>query len=129
MSISYNGRTIVVMPTTPAPKTVTLGNDAIVGVSTSPFTHAQQICDWGQSVATLDISLPALKGSDATPWINFLIAARGTLNVFVLPTAVQALIPTGVATNLYWCMQDDTQKYSIGEALLYGFQFVIKEVK
>src|SRR6185312_9413519 len=82
---TFNGRTIVPMPATPAaPATIEFSAIDSVAASQSPFTGQQQIQDWQGSWLEATVSMPPMLHSVAQAWIAWLMALRGIAGVFQL---------------------------------------------
>lgn len=80
---SFNGWPIIALPSTPAaPASIEFSANDIVGISQSPFTAQQQIQSWSAAWMEWSVQYPAMRHSDATAWIAFLMALQGTANVF-----------------------------------------------
>ena len=125
---TYNGWTIVAMPSSPAPKTVEFSTNSIVALSTSPFTAQQQIQDWQASWMEATVTLPPMTQSDAAAWTAFFLACNGPACVFQLSNSTFAgLVPSGAVPGAYWRMKGNTVKWSITEGVLYNLQFEIRE--
>jgi hypothetical protein len=128
---TYNGRTIVTMPDTPAPKSVEFADGWGVGSSLNPFTQQQQIQDWNANWMELQVTLPPMSQTDAQAWVTFLRSCRGIACVFQLPTtgtpSFASLVPSGAVPAGYWCLKNNQNKWSITDGLIHGFQFVIRE--
>ena len=125
---TYNGWNVITMPSSPAPKSVEWTRQSIVAVSVSPFTGQQQIQDWNSSWLEASITLPPMTQTEALPWVNFLLSLNGQAGVFQFANALLAsLIPAAANASGYWRLKSNSRKWSVGEALIYGFQFDIRE--
>lgn len=124
---TYNGWTVVTMPTLPSFKSVEFTQNQIVGTVVSPFTGQEQILDWQASYAEASLDLPPLTQSQADEWLAFLISCRGPLCVFQLSPALAALVPTGIAPAGYWRLKDNANKWSVTPIPIYGLHFNIRE--
>ena len=128
---TYNGRTIVTMPATPAPKSVEFSDGWVVGAATNPFTQQQQIQDWNANWMEATVTLPPMSESDAQAWVTFLRSCRGSACVFALPTAgspsFASLVPSGAVPGGYWCLKANQNKWSVNDGVIYGFSFPIRE--
>jgi hypothetical protein len=125
---TYLGRLVVTMPSSPAPKSVEFSRVDIAGVSTSPFTGQQQIMDWQSGWLECQVTMPPMIAADAASWVTFLLAAKGVVNVFALANSTfAALVPSGQVAAGYWCLKSPGSKWSISEAILYGFEFTMRE--
>jgi hypothetical protein len=127
---TYLGRNIVAMPNYPAPKSIEFARQNIVGASTSLFTGQQQIQDWGASWLEADVVMPPMiTATKAILWRDFLIALKGISGVFQLTNPMfLSLVPAGLVPNGYWCLKNNTQKWSVTVGQFYGFEFEIREV-
>jgi hypothetical protein len=82
---TYNGASILALPTTPAPKSIELGMNDTNAMSRSPFSGATQVQAWpGADWWDASIALPQMVAADAAVWSAFLAECRGILNVFYL---------------------------------------------
>jgi hypothetical protein len=124
---TYNGWSIVTMPTTPSASSVEFTSQNVVAVSTNPFTGQQQTMDWGASWLEASLTFPPMTETQATNWITFLMNCRGQANVFQLPTFLAAFIPSGAVPGGYWRMKSNRLKWSVSQAVLFGLQFEIRE--
>ena len=88
---TFNGATIVAMPATPAPKSISWTSQDVVAVSASPFTGQQQIQDWQAGWLEASVQMPPMPHLQAQAWIAFLMQARGQASVipFGDPLAAQ----------------------------------------
>jgi hypothetical protein len=124
---TYNGWTIVTMPDTPSAATMELTMQNIVATSISPFTGQQQVQDWGARWMEASISLPPLTATQSANWVTFLLSCRGQANVFQLPPFLAGFVPSGAVPGTYWRMKQNSLKWSITQAILFGIQFDIRE--
>lgn len=124
---TYNGWNVVTMPTSPSARSIDFTTNQIVALSASPFTGQQQVQDWQAGWMEAQISLPPLTATQAAAWVSFLVACRGQASVFQLPTFLAAFVPAGAVPGGYWRLKTNSNKFSIGEAILYGFSFEIRE--
>lgn len=125
---TYLGRTIIDMPSSPAPKDVEFTAIDVVGAVISPFTGQQQIQDWQSSWLEAAVTLPPMKETDAQAWVTFLKACKGQACVFQIANAeFAARIPSGSVPAGYWGLKSNTRKWSITDGIIYGFHFDIRE--
>jgi len=124
---TYNGRTVVIMPTAPSFKSVEFTLTPIVGTFASVFTGQEQSYDWNAAYAEASLDLPPLTQPQAAQWLAFIVACKGPLNVFQLPPLLAALVPAGVAPGGYWSLKNPSNKWSITPLPLYGMHFEIRE--
>jgi hypothetical protein len=124
---TYNGWTIVTMPTVPSVKLVEFNLKQLVSSSESPFTGQQQIQDWNAGYMEASLQLPPLTDTQASAWLSFLVACRGIACVFQLPTFLTTLFPAGLAPGGYWRLKTNVNKWSVTAPLIYGLQFEIRE--
>jgi len=125
---TYNGRTIVTMPSSPAPKSIEFADNFLVAASTNPFSGQQQIQDWQSEYLEARVTLPPMAEADALAWVAFLRACRGQACVFQISnTAFAARIPSGAVPGTYWCLKTNQNKWSITDGIIYGFQFEMRE--
>src|SRR4051794_28311310 len=103
---TYNGWTVVTMPTTPWPAGVEFATNSIVATSTNPFNGQQQIQDFNAAYMEGSISLPPLTQAQAALWIAFLESCKGTACVFQFPSAFAAAFPETLTSDgtaqRYW---------------------------
>lgn len=78
MAITYP----LTMPTTPAPNSVTVEVQNVVGITESPFTGSQQVFEWPCEYVTVSYKFPPMTRSSAAVWIAFLAALRGKAGTF-----------------------------------------------
>lgn len=84
---TYNGVSIIELPSTPAPKQVQLEMNNLVAAPNNPFTGAPlQVLAWpGGDYWTAQIALPKLRrGTEVATWAAFLAECRGRMNTFLL---------------------------------------------
>ena len=124
---TYNGWTIVTMPSAPSVRSIEFTQNQITGVVVSPFTGQQQLLDWQAGYAEASLELPPLSQSQANTWLAFLISCRGPMCVFQLPSLLAGLVPSGMAPNGYWRLKNTANKWSVTLPLLYGLHFDIRE--
>jgi hypothetical protein len=125
---TYLGRTIITMPSAPAPKSVEFSQQNKVAAPESPFTGQQQVQDWMSDWLEASVQLPAMTQAQAADWVTFLRACKGQACVFQLSNEKFAsLVPAGAVPAGYWCMKTNAQKWSITEGIIFGLQFEIRE--
>jgi hypothetical protein len=124
---TYNGWTIITMPTAPSVRSIEFTQNQITGAVVSPFTGQQQLLDWQAAYAEASLELPPLTQSESGTWLAFLIACRGPMSVFQLPSILAALVPSGMAPNGYWRLKNNANKWSITLPYIYGLHFDIRE--
>jgi hypothetical protein len=124
---TYNGWTIVTMPSTPSAKNVEFSDQSVVTASQSPFTGQQQIYDWQASWLEASITMPTMLLAVAQPWIDFLRSCKGQACVFQLPTFLATYVPTGAVPALYWRLKNNSAKWSVSPGNIVGMQFDIRE--
>jgi hypothetical protein len=125
---TYLGRTIITMPSSPAPKSVEFTQQDLVAASLSPFTGQQQVQDWQSNWLEASVTMPAMAEADASAWVTFLKACRGQACVFQIANAqFAARIPSGSVPAGYWGLKTNSRKWSITDGIIYGFQFDIRE--
>jgi hypothetical protein len=128
MATTFNSWPIIAMPSEPAPKSIEPVFKQIAGVSENPFSGQQQIYDWAAAYMELTVTMPAMTQIDAQPWIDFLIACRGMINVFQIANAKWlAQIPTSANVNGFWRLKQNSAKWSVNDGLLVGLEFQIRE--
>jgi hypothetical protein len=74
-----------------------IAND-VVGVSSSPFTAAQQVYRYSGQFWEADITLPPMKRADMEYWISFLLKLNGPFGTFLLGDP-NGGTPRGIATG------------------------------
>jgi len=88
MSVSgtYNGVSIIDVPSSPAPKQVQLECNAMVAIQTNPFSGGtgQVYQSPGGDWWTGQIALPKLTQDQIGTWNAFIAELRGRLNVFLI---------------------------------------------
>lgn len=124
---TYNGWTIITMPTSPPAKSIEWSANDIVAVSTNPFTGQQQVQDWNARYMEASLTMPPMSATDAANWVAFFLAAKGQVCVFQLPAGAFALLPSGTVPGTYWRMKANVRKWSVSEGMIHGFQFDIRE--
>lgn len=124
---TYNGWTIVTMPTAPSVRLIEFALNQIVSTSVSPFTGQQQVQDWQAGWMEASLQLPPLTQPQSVSWLSFLVACRGSACVFQLPTFLTTLFPSGLAPGGYWRLKSNANKWSVTEPIIYGLQFDIRE--
>lgn len=92
MSISYP----LSLPTNTRIRTIDLTAINAVAYSQSPFTFSGQAHAYSGQMWQADITLPAMRRSDADQWITFLMSLRGQFGTFLLGDPV-ACSPRGLA--------------------------------
>jgi hypothetical protein len=99
ITIGSNSYGLVALPTTPAPKQLSISMQDAVAVVSSPYVPGQfQTQRWpGADAWSAEISLPSMTRSQAAAWRGFLAELRGMLNVFQIGDAL-CTAPQGVAT-------------------------------
>lgn len=80
MALSYP----LSLPATKSPAEVTLRARPVVGLSTSPFSFAQQAYVHQGEMWEADVVLPPMKRANAEPWIAFLLALNGRQGTMLL---------------------------------------------
>jgi hypothetical protein len=82
---TFNGASIVALPTHPGFKQLELVMNDTVAMSRSPFTGQNQVQAWpGADWWQANVSLPQMNQTDAGVWTAFLGELRGMTNVFYL---------------------------------------------
>jgi len=73
------------MPASPGIKTLGWSAQAVVGVSESPFTLAQQVQTWpGERWGPISVTLPPMRRDRAEVWIAWRLSLRGRAGTFLL---------------------------------------------
>jgi hypothetical protein len=128
---TYNGWTIVTMPTTPWPAGIEVATNALVAANTNPFTAQQQFQDWNATFDELSVSLPPLTQTQAASWITFLRSCRGPMRVFQFPAGLAAAFPESLtsdgSTQRYWRLKSTQSKWSVKLAAIFGITFEVRE--
>jgi hypothetical protein len=125
---TYNGWTIVTMPSTPSAKNVEFSDQSVVTASQSPFTGQQQIYDWQASMAgsvdhDADDALWPLRSPGSTSCARVRVKrASSSCRPSSLP-----YVPTGAVPALYWRLKNNTAKWSVSPGNIVGMQFEIRE--
>lgn len=95
MSISYP----LTLPTTPAPKAVTIGTMTQVGINRSPYTFTTLVQAYAGKTLVAEVVLPLMKErADAEKWICFLLKLNGEEGTFLLGNPVSKT-PRGTANG------------------------------
>jgi hypothetical protein len=132
MPTTYLGWTVITMPSTPAaPRSFEASQTDIVAISVSPFTGQQQTQAWSGKYMELSVSLPAMAWVTAQAWVQFLRDLQGMKNVFKFNDAFRAAYPNDLnnadTSARYWRLKDNTRKWSVSDARVYGIQFDVRE--
>jgi hypothetical protein len=88
----------LLIPATPAPRSVTFGANNLVSAAISPFTGSSQITTWPGEWWEAEIGLPAMTLTKAAPWVSFLTGLRGQSGTFLLGDPLRTS-PQGVASG------------------------------
>ena len=115
------------MPTAPSVRSIEFTQNQITGVVTSPFTGQQQLLDWQAGYAEASLELPPLTTAESTSWLAFIMACRGPMSVFQLPSLLAGLVPSGMAPAGYWRLKNGANKWSVTLPFIYGLHFEIRE--
>lgn len=130
---TYNGWTVQTMPTSPAaPAGFEFRHNAIVGVTTNPFTGQQQINDWQASYMEASVSMPKMAAATAQAWVTFLKSLEGPACVFQFPGSVCSGFPleltTDGSTPRYWRLKPGSPAHwQVGIGPVYSLTFEIRE--
>jgi hypothetical protein len=129
---TYNGWSIVTMPTTPpAPASFEFALDSVTGVTTNPFSGQQQIQDWSASWLEASVSYASMHAAAANAWYWFLLSCKGPACVFTFPTAVCAQFPNELTTDgttpRYWRLKGNQTKWGVKVGGFYSITFEIRE--
>lgn len=120
----FNGRTIVIMPSSPAPVDVQFTRNSIVAVNESIFTGQQQIQDWGGSWYDATLTFATMSAVDGLIWRDFLLSLNGPANVFAFSNATListiSTLAAKVTPSGYWCLKDPITKWLIKTGMVYG---------
>jgi len=82
---TFNGASIVALPTSPGFESVEFNSTDAVAIVTSPFTGQTQAQQWmGADSCSGTVTLPPLTQAQADDWIAFLMECRGMANCFFL---------------------------------------------
>lgn len=125
MSSWGGGGSLVTMPSSPAPKTITEKQHYLSGTETSQFSGQQQTQDWESSYFEGTVIMPTMDQSDAQNWIAFLISCNGGVNVFQFPTGMVTDYPETLATALisgtalYFRLKPGTARWTIEPGSVY----------
>jgi hypothetical protein len=80
---TFNGWTIVTLPSAPPPAFIEWGLADTVGAARSPFSRQQQIQNWSAAIWSASLSYAAMQYLEALPLITFLRNTQGKANVFM----------------------------------------------
>ena len=78
MAFSYP----LTMPAYPKPSEIIYRLRAAQTTSTSPFSFASQIADWGGQQWEVDLAYPPMTKTEARSWVSFLLELRGRVGSF-----------------------------------------------
>jgi hypothetical protein len=96
---TFNGWTIVAMPSDPAPRAIEFTDVDTIAANLSPFTGTKQVLDWQAAWLEANITMPPMvDGATARAWMAFLAQLRGQSCVFEIGDPLAAL-PLGTATG------------------------------
>lgn len=96
---TFNGWTIVTMPSDPAPRAIDFTDVDTIATNLSPFTGTKQILDWQAAWIEASITMPPMfDGATARAWMAFMAELRGQSRVFEIGDPLAAL-PIGTATG------------------------------
>lgn len=115
------------MPSWPAPASVQRARVRAAAVVESGFTFQQQVQDWGHSKTELNVTMPPLNEADVAPWITFLEALDGPVNVFQFSSAFVAKYPALHLSGVYFRLRSNSWTQSLGDQRYYGLVFEIRE--
>lgn len=124
---TFNGWTIIAMPSFPAAEAIQFNKRNAVAVFQSPFTGQQQTQDWGGEWVEMSFSLPPMKDAEAAAWLAFFLSLKGQTNVFAVDASWAGFLPAGVSG--YWRLKSNDTKWSIDVAKFFGFQVDCIEAK
>ncbi len=124
---------MVAVPSLPAPADIQIERYHASAMTESPFTYQQQVQDWGYGKWEGTVSLPPMNETDAAPWIAFLEALNGVVNVFVFPDDLVSAWPSlGLASGsppvaTYWRLKSSSWRRTlgVGSERFYGLSFQI----
>lgn len=116
---TFNGWTVISIPTTPGFRTFDLGMSDTIGQTISPFSQQSYIQQWaGADLWTGQVSLPPMPRTQATAWIAFLAECRGKLCCFSLGDPL-GTAPAGSALGTPVVNTSDPTKNLPGSTSLY----------
>jgi hypothetical protein len=93
---TFNGWTIISMPSMPAWRQLDFTASDAVTVNQSPFTAETQVQYWlGADLWSVKCELPPMSYANAKAWIAFLLACQGRLNVFSIGDPLGS-VPQGI---------------------------------
>jgi len=117
MSISYP----LSLPTNTRIRTIDLTAVNAVAYSQSPFTFSGQAHAYSGQSWQADVTLPAMRRSDAEQWIAFLLSLRGQFGTFLLGDPL-ACSPKGTSTtaNVTGSAGDNSVSVAMSGTLLAG---------
>jgi hypothetical protein len=81
---TFNGYTIVPVPSVPGARSIEFTATDAVGAVVSPFTGQQQIQSWQAGWLGATVSMPPMKDAQARAWVAFLLSCNGVENIFQL---------------------------------------------
>jgi len=80
MAITYP----LLLPAVKDIKTINFRSVNTVGISTSPFTYAQQVYQYTGQKWEAEVTLPSMKRANAEEWISFLVKLKGKYGTFLM---------------------------------------------
>ncbi len=97
---SFNGQSILALPSRPGLRQINLIKNDTVPSNTSPFTRTTQVLQWpGGDWWAAELTMPQLQRTDARTWSAFLGECRGSLNCFYVGDPLRQS-PAGVAKGI-----------------------------
>jgi hypothetical protein len=106
---TFNGWSIIPMPTDPAPSQVQFAMSDSVGETRSPWTMQTQVQAWpGADWWELDVQLPPLTSAQIGAWRAWFAALRGKANIFAIGDRL-GKTPTGTPSGAPVCVTSSTE--------------------
>ena len=88
----------VTLPTSPAPRAITIRPRSVVGVDASPFSLSAQSYAWSGQLWMADVQLPPMTRANAEAWLGKLVSLNGAEGSFLLGDTAN-LTPRGIGTG------------------------------
>lgn len=94
MSVSYP----ILLPSTPAPRAITIRPKSTVGIAASPFSLVAQSYAWSGQLWLATVQLPPMLRANAEAWVAALVSLNGREGSFLLGDSANKT-PRGTATG------------------------------
>lgn len=116
------------LPSSPAPREVTIWRESVVAVTTSPFSLGEQVYVHPGKRWKLHITFPPMVEADAAAWYQFFFDMNGREGTFSfnLNTYLPNLNPAPGTKNFRF--DQNVQQITIDVVKHYGFEIDASEV-